>query len=149
MLGLKSMKKETQKTYARQSHRQRPGRGTFAELVQDAMMSKKMKISDLAAATGATYEHIRKLVNSLAFPSGYLFERVCKALSLNREEANRALVADRMRYKYGTVPLELAGRNPRFEHIEKRLLKLTDEQIRMIEGIVDGLIKSNRQSNPF
>ena len=44
---------------------------------------------------------------------------LAEALKINKEELDRIATADRIRIKFGTIPLELAGKNPELEPLER------------------------------
>jgi hypothetical protein len=46
-------------------------------------------------------------------------EALAEALKIKKEEMKRVITADRIRVKFGTIPLELAGKNPELEPLER------------------------------
>ena len=54
----------------------------FADKLLEGMASQSVTIADLAKQTGTTYEHIRRLVRGLAFPSAYLLRNSAAFLAL-------------------------------------------------------------------
>lgn len=117
--------------------------GRFAELMREAMSKQNMDITALSSEIGTTYEHIRKLTLSMAFPSRLMLEKICKVLHMNLKEAEQFVVADRLKHKYGDIPEVLAGKNPKFEEVVERILpKMTDEQYRLYARIGRAILKN-------
>ena len=52
---------------------------------------------------------------------------LAEALKINKEELDRIATADRIRIKFGTIPLELAGKNPELEPLERVWKHLSQE----------------------
>ena len=52
---------------------------------------------------------------------------MAEALKINKEELDRIATADRIRIKFGTIPLELAGKNPELEPLERVWKHLSQE----------------------
>ena len=60
--------------------------GRFGMMIHQAIDANKLTLSDVAAKTGVTYEHIRRLIRGLAFPSEYQVEKLSKLLDLDGDE---------------------------------------------------------------
>jgi transcriptional regulator with XRE-family HTH domain len=120
-----------------------PETGQFGDAIQDAMAKQGKSIQDLANALEVTYEHARRLVKGMAFPSKPILKEVCKYLSLNVEQMNQSLVADKLKHKYGTVPQKIYGANPKLERITQNLLKLNDEQFDMVSRMVESAARAS------
>lgn len=120
--------------------------GRFAEAVQAAMDQKGMTMVELSEELGVSYEHIRKLLNAMAFPSSVLLSRICGILGMDTEETERILVAERIRRKYGNPPdlPEPHPRNQRVTKIERKLPSLTDEQLKTLTQLIDTMLKANQ-----
>jgi hypothetical protein len=99
----------------------------------------------LAEELDATYEHVRKIVRGIGFPSKRMLKDICSALDLNFEEMNRLAVSDRIEKKYGSVPAEISGKTPRFIKLERILPQLSDEQFNMLLASAEGLARANRR----
>jgi hypothetical protein len=117
----------------------------FADRLEECLEERGWSILTLAERAELTYEHARKLVRGLAFPSKRLLTVLCDLLGLHGEEIERLVIADKIRRKYGTIPLEIAGKNPRFERFEHLLPKLTEDQFLDIYAVAEGIVRRSRQ----
>lgn len=97
------------------------------EKINEAMESKGMSIRDLSVELGSTYEHVRKIVRGGAVPSKYMLTSICAALKLNPKEMEKLATADRIRHKFGKIPIELSGKNPEMEAIERAWPHLSED----------------------
>ena len=121
--------------------------GQFAAVVARALEDRGRGMPWLAKQVGSTYEHIRKLSHSLAFPSQRLLKEICRALNLNEEATWNLVVADKIERKYGrTVTAEKeTGKTRRFHVIERLLPRLTEEQFQDLVGIATVWVQRNRK----
>ncbi len=94
-----------------------------------------------------TYEHSRKLVRGESFPSKFLLKEICNRLDLNFEAMEKKLVSDKIRKQHGTIPLELAGKDPRFENFEHVLMKLNPLQVEELYVLAHVMAQRNETSN--
>ena len=122
-------------------------KGQFAAVLADALEDQGRDMPWLAKQVGSTYEHIRKLSHSLAFPSQRLLKEICRALDLKEEATWNLVVADRIEQKYGrTVIAEKGtGKTERFLVIERLLPRLTEEQFQDMVGIAKVWAQRNRK----
>ena len=70
--------------------------GRLAQSLVERMNAQDLTIKDVAARSGLTYEHIRKLVKGEAYPSRLALHELCRVLSLDFEEMDHLAVADRL-----------------------------------------------------
>jgi transcriptional regulator with XRE-family HTH domain len=98
-----------------------------SELLNKRMMELKLSLSDLAAQTETTYEHVRKIMKGDTVPSKYMVQALAEALKINRGELQKVVTADRIRQKFGTIYLELSGKNPDLEPLERIWKDLSQE----------------------
>jgi len=91
------------------------------------MEELNLSIADLAEKVGATYEHVRSLVRGKSVPSKLMVDALAKALKMDSAELERLATADRIRVKFGKIPLELAGKNPEMEPLERVWKHLSEE----------------------
>lgn len=119
--------------------------GQFGKAMEEALKKRHMTLSSFAESMGISYEHSRRLMKSLAYPSRALFEKVCRILELNPAHAKELLTADKLRYKYGDVQLKLAGRNPKTYDLETMIADLPPAQIELLKGIVRTMLDSNKR----
>jgi ribosome-binding protein aMBF1 (putative translation factor) len=115
-----------------------------SEIVSEAMEKQKVEIRDLAEKLGVTYETVRGIVRGLVVPSKFVLKPIADALGLDDEELGKAAVADRIRKKYGTVPLVIAGKNPELEPIERVWQHLTNEHKQDLVGMAQMYAKRDR-----
>jgi transcriptional regulator with XRE-family HTH domain len=119
-------------------------RSQLSEPVNHAMEARGLAIKDLAAMLDVTYEHARRLVRGEGVPSRPLIRRLAEALHLSFDDLNRLATADKIRMKFGTVPLELAGKNPELEPIERVWTHLTPDQKRDATTLVTSWAAANQ-----
>lgn len=101
----------------------------FAEALLAALKARNLELCEFSKLVDITYEHGRKMSKGLSLPSKHLLRTICHALDLNYEQMQKKVTIDKVRKKYGTVPLELAGKDPKFEKIEHILQLLDDSQL--------------------
>jgi transcriptional regulator with XRE-family HTH domain len=89
------------------------------EVLTERMEEMKLSIADLAERVGTSYEHVRSITKGNIVPSKHMVRALAEALKIKREELDRIATADRIRVKFGTIPLELAGKNPELEPLER------------------------------
>ena len=70
---------------------------------------------------------------------------ICGMLDLDFNQMNKLAVADRIKRRYGTIPTEMAGKNPRFTQLERLLPGLTDEQFNLLLNSAEGFDRANRR----
>src|SRR5512140_3534973 len=102
--------------------------GRLAQALADRMNVLDLTIRDVAARTGHTYEHVRKLVKGDAYPSRLALFELCRALQLNPAQMEEFAVADRLEKKYGGIPHALAGRHPELSLLARWWDMLTEQQ---------------------
>ncbi len=83
------------------------------------MRELKLSLRDVSTKVGTSYEHVRSIVRGIVVPSDAMAEALAGALKIKKEELQRVITADRIRVKFGTIPLELAGKNPELEPLER------------------------------
>lgn len=97
-----------------------------SEIIQAQMDKKKLSTWDLAGKIGTSYEHARNLQCGRIVPSEYLLPKLAVAIGVNARELTKTVVSDRIRMNYGAIPLELAGKDPELEPIERAWRHLSD-----------------------
>jgi len=88
------------------------------EVLTRRMVELKVSKRTLAHAVGASYEYVRRVVGGQSVPSKSMVHDLATALKIREDELQRIVTADRIRLKFGTIPLELAGKNPELEPLE-------------------------------
>lgn len=116
--------------------------GQLGEALSDALERDHTTLPEFAQSIGITYEHARKLVKGMAFPSRLLLKEICHVLDLNFEELDRVLVEDKLRHKYGARYAEALGEDPRYEEVKHDIAVLSPENWNLIKN----MIKTARRS---
>jgi transcriptional regulator with XRE-family HTH domain len=119
--------------------------GRFAVAVNNKLEQKGWSVLRLAQKLDATYEHVRKIAKGLTFPSKLFLKEICRVLGLDFDEMIKLVVADKIEKRYGDIPVELAGKTPRFTKIERLLPALTEEQFQTVVGILQDMDRRNRR----
>jgi hypothetical protein len=119
--------------------------GRFAALLVQRAEVKSMSLRDLAVATECSYEHMRKLVKGLAYPSKPLLKSLCDLLEMDREHADKCITADKIQHKFGKIPALLAGKNPEMDAMEKNWTYLTMEQKQVLNTMAMTFAQQNRR----
>lgn len=117
--------------------------GQFARAVRAALTQRGWSILKLSEELDVTYEHVRKIVHGIAFPSRHMLQEMGRILGLDSGQMQKYIVADKIERKFGSIPLELAGKNPRFVRLERLLPSLTDEQFSSLMAIAEDMFKRN------
>ncbi len=116
--------------------------GQLGEALADALEKDHKNLSDFARSIDITYEHARKLVKGIAFPSRLLLKEICRVLDLNFDEMDLLLVEDKLRHKYGPRYAEALGEDPRYEEVKHDIAVLSPENWTLIKN----MIKTARRS---
>ena len=114
------------------------------QLLTDAMEEKQLSIKDLSLQLDITYEHVRRIVRGEAIPSKYVLKMFCQILGVALHEAELAATADRVQKRYGALPLELAGKKPGMDTLERLWDRLTTEQQASVTIMAQSLVKHNK-----
>ena len=126
-----------------------PEQGLFGEALQQEMEEKNISIQNLSDEIGVTYEHVRRLIKSMAFPSKPLMGMMAQALKWNKErmaEMQRMVLKDKLKHKYADLPESLYGgdKDPKYDRAERNLRKLNEAQFEMISSMIEAAAKSAR-----
>lgn len=89
------------------------------EMLAQKMREVKLSIRDVATKVGTSYEHVRSIVKGKVVPSDHMAQALAEVLKIKKSELERVVTADRIRRKFGTIPLEIAGKNPELEPLER------------------------------
>lgn len=89
------------------------------EMLAGRMRELKLSLKDVSTKVGTSYEHVRSIVRGIVVPSDAMAEALSGALKIKKAELQHVITADRIRVKFGTIPLELAGENPELEPLER------------------------------
>jgi transcriptional regulator with XRE-family HTH domain len=92
--------------------------GKFSTRVQQIMDDKNITMKELAEATEMTYEHTRKIVKGLVYPSKNMARLVAGALKVSGKELEDLALEDKLMGKFSHVASKMAGRNPELESID-------------------------------
>jgi len=99
----------------------------ISDVISSAMESKGLSIRKLAEKLDVVYETVRGFVNGNTIPSRPMVKVLANVLDKDVDELERLAVSDRIRLKYGKIPMEIAGKNPELEPIERVWKLLSDE----------------------
>jgi len=119
----------------------------FAKALEEGLEAKGWDIADLARQIDCSYEYGRQLVRGYTFPGKHVLKNICTVLDLDQEEMRKLVVGDKISKKYGGIPAELTGKDPRFLEIERLLPQLTAEQFEIVVEIIEGIARRNRRSD--
>jgi hypothetical protein len=119
----------------------------FAKTLEERLEAKGWDIAELARQIDCSYEYGRQLVRGYTFPGKHVLKRICTALALDQEQMRKLVVGDKLSKKYGGIPPELTGKDPRFLEIERLLPQLTEPQFDFIVGAIEGITRRNRHSD--
>jgi hypothetical protein len=119
----------------------------FAKALEEGLEAKGWDIADLARQIDSSYEYGRQLVRGYTCPGKHCLKSICTVLDLDQEEMRKLVVGDKLSKKYGGIPPELTGKDPRFLEIERLLPQLTPEQFEIVVEIIEGMTRRNRRSN--
>lgn len=115
-------------------------------MLQNVMADKNVSIRDLAEHIGSTYEYMRKLVRGLALPSKYMLNTLAPYLGFDIEAAQRLIAADKIIKQHGVIPLELSGKDPELEPLERDWQSLSREQKATIMSLFHSFIAQNKRN---
>jgi hypothetical protein len=122
-------------------------RGQFAVALTAALEDRGRDMLWLATQINKSYEHVRKLCRSLAFPSQRLLKEICRALELTEEDMWRLVITDKIEQKYGTSLPMAPGKSRRAVEIERLLPRLSDQQFRDLVGMARvWALRNNRRA---
>jgi len=118
----------------------------LGSFLSSAMHERGLSIKDVAITLGITYEHIRRIVRGESVPSKLTLKAMCELVGADLSEAAKLATADRIRKKYGTVPIEIAGKKPSLEPMERVWDFLTKNQQQDLITMAQALAQRNRAS---
>ena len=116
----------------------------IGEMVRAAMDEQGVSIKDLARKIDTTYEHTRRIVKGEGVPSKYVLKLICQELGIPYKEAERAATADRIKKRFGDIPLELSGKNPELEPIAHAWNHLSEDQKKDATSMIVTWAKRNK-----
>jgi hypothetical protein len=74
-------------------------------------------------------------------------EALAEALKIKKAELARVVTADRIRKKFGTIPLEIAGKNPELEPLERVWNYLSQEHKADLIAQAEAWAKRDRETS--
>lgn len=116
----------------------------IGQMIADKMEEKGLSIKDLAVKLDITYEHVRRIVRGEGVPAKYSLRAICEILGISFREAERVATADKVRKKYGASYLEVQGKKPSLEPLERIWEALTNDQQKDIIVMAQGWVKRNK-----
>jgi len=117
----------------------------FAEALRLRLEELGLSIRQLSEMTGFAYEHVRRVEKGLLMPSHRMCAAISETLHIETEKMWKLVISDKIREKYGTVPLEIAGRNPELEPIERVWHHLGSAEKQMLVDLV-GVMAKRREA---
>ena len=99
-------------------------RRRFSSALQDAIERRGMTLKSLAEGVDSTYEHMRRLVRGLAYPSRHLLHSIALELRVDFETLQTLLELDQIYEKYGGIPKFLIP-SPETRPLREAFLKLS------------------------
>jgi transcriptional regulator with XRE-family HTH domain len=118
----------------------------ISELIAASMKEKGLSIRQLAEKLDVVYETVRGIVTGNTVPSPYLVKAVADALGEDQKEWEQLAVSDRIRAKWGKIPMEIAGKNPELEPIEREWKHLSEEHKQDIIAMIQTYAKRDRRA---
>lgn len=116
------------------------------EMLARKMRDLKLSIRDVATKVGTSYEHVRSIVKGKAVPSDLMARALAETLKINKDELERVVTADRIRRKFGTIPLEIAGKNPELEPLERVWIHLSQDHKADLIAQAEAWAKRDRET---
>jgi transcriptional regulator with XRE-family HTH domain len=120
--------------------------GRFGNALSEALAKKGLSIRELAIKTDGTYEHMRKLLKGLAYPSKYLLKAICDVTGMKFSEAEALLTQDKMEHKFGKSAHLVMKRDPRSAEFDELIPYLSDDQREMFLTQMRAVVKGNRRA---
>jgi transcriptional regulator with XRE-family HTH domain len=117
----------------------------LARALVERMNALDLTVKQVAERTGLSYEHIRKLVNGVAYPSKLTLRELCRVLSLDPKRMETLLVADHVEEKYGGIPHALAGKHPELSLLAPTWDLLTPEQKNSFRIQIKSVAEANQR----
>lgn len=100
----------------------------IGQMIADKMEEKGVSIRDLATKIEITYEHARRITKGESVPSKFILKLISDYLGLDFQAADRLRNTDRIQAKFGDLPMELAGKQPGMDPLERVWPGLKEEQ---------------------
>jgi hypothetical protein len=82
----------------------------------------------------------------LLIPSRRMCAAISDALQIDKGKMWKLVISDKIREKYGTVPLEIAGRNPELQPIERGWHYLSGAEKQILVDLV-GVMAKRREAS--
>lgn len=116
----------------------------LSELIAKRLEERGLSINELGVLVDITYEHARRIVNAGGIPSKAVLRLISQELGLDFHQMEKMATAASIMKKYGSIPLELSGKDPEMEPICKAWLHLTDQQKQDAIAMIKGWAKRNK-----
>lgn len=118
-----------------------PENTQLGEFLIAQMEEKGLSTRDVAEKLEVTYEHMRRLVRGEGLPSPGVLRDISKLFGKPYTELNQITTGDKARKRYGTAILQLTGRDPTMEPLERLWPKLGTEQRTVVVDLAKSLAK--------
>lgn len=126
--------------------------GYFAQKVQDRMLELTETTGvvwdtrKLSEETDLNYEYLRKIIRGDALPSKQVMHLLTMLLQLDPKEIETLYACDKIRNDYGTLPLEIAGKNPELDPIDRIWHYLSEEHKAKLISLAQDYARHDRMS---
>jgi transcriptional regulator with XRE-family HTH domain len=124
--------------------------GKLAAKILERMSDLDLTSRQLAERTSISYEHIRKLIRGLAYPSAKAIVSLSKTLKIPKSELEQLAIADRIQFKYKDSPEKIKGMfemNPELAPLESLWTLLNKEQKKSVITFAQMLADQNLRTN--
>jgi transcriptional regulator with XRE-family HTH domain len=120
--------------------------GRFGNAMAQAMEQRGFTLQTLAVEVGATYEHLRKLLKGIAYPSKSLLKELSGVLGVKYLDMDKLVTADKLEHKFGENLFSYMGSTQRLADYEELVPHLTQDQHEMFLTQMRAVVKTNRSS---
>jgi hypothetical protein len=123
--------------------------GRFGNHLLTVMRENDIDLRGLSTKVNSTYEHLRKLVKGLAYPSEYMLDQLDEALKgFNRQHAGELRDVDKSQRRLKNFHA-ITKRNPeldRFEEVWPQLSRTQkDTMFKMLDSLLEGSANERRR----
>ena len=120
--------------------------GKLAAKILERMSDLELSSRELANRTTISYEHIRKLVRGIAYPSAKATAALSKVLKVPIPELEQLAISDRLQFKYKDSPEKIKGvfnKNPELLPLERIWSFLRSDQKKSVVTFAQMLADQN------
>jgi transcriptional regulator with XRE-family HTH domain len=118
-------------------------KGRFAAALKGAVEKSGMSLADLAQKLDLSYEHVRKLVAGLAYPSMSLLQILASTLGADRDKLEQLIETDKFHRDYKYLPKSMK-QSPELEPFEPIIPKLSPVGREMLLQMAKTLLRQEK-----